>query len=97
MANLVSQPIELARGQATVPLSGIDIPFHSSYLRSGIDVFRECLVNMIHEEAVIPEQLIGKFIPNVMGTPFSLDRDYVEEAARITGSKMLSGLLDVGA
>ncbi|KAG0644946.1 malonyl Co-A carrier protein [Hyphodiscus hymeniophilus] len=97
MAKVASHPIELDRGRATVPLSGIDIPFHSSYLRAGIDVFRECLVQMISEEAVVPEQLIGKFIPNVMGTPFSLDRKYVEEAARVTGSKMLKSLLGQGA
>lgn len=97
MSKLVPQPIELPRGRATVPLSGIDIPFHSSYLREGIDVFRECLVNMIREDAVVPEQLVGKFIPNVMGSPFSLETEYVEEAARITGSKMLRSLLDARA
>ena len=34
--------IVLERGLAMVPLAGLDVPFHSRYLWSGIMPFREC-------------------------------------------------------
>lgn len=34
--------IILERGLATIPLSGIDVPFHSRYLWSGVMPFRAC-------------------------------------------------------
>ncbi|KAH8807720.1 fatty acid synthase beta subunit [Xylogone sp. PMI_703] len=93
-AKKLARPIELSRGKATVPLSGIDIPFHSSYLRAGIDIFRECLKEKINAENINPDQLVGKFIPNVTGTPFSLDRSYVEYVADITRSILLKSLIE---
>jgi len=34
--------IVLQRGLATIPLSSIDVPFHSRYLWSGVMPFRAC-------------------------------------------------------
>jgi len=34
--------IVLERGLATIPLAGIDVPFHSRYLWSGVMPFRAC-------------------------------------------------------
>lgn len=34
--------IILERGLATIPLAGIDVPFHSRYLWSGVMPFRAC-------------------------------------------------------
>lgn len=34
--------IKLERGFATIPLPGIDIPFHSRYLWAGVMPFRTC-------------------------------------------------------
>jgi hypothetical protein len=34
--------IVLERGLATIPLPGIDVPFHSRYLWSGVMPFRAC-------------------------------------------------------
>ena len=33
---------ELQRGYATIPLPGIDVPFHSRYLWAGVMPFRAC-------------------------------------------------------
>ena len=33
---------ELQRGFATIPLPGIDVPFHSRYLWAGVMPFRAC-------------------------------------------------------
>lgn len=35
--------IRLERGFATVPLPGIDVPFHSRYLWAGVMPFRACM------------------------------------------------------
>lgn len=94
VAKSLAQPIDLQRGKATVPLRGINVPFHSSYLRTGIDNYRESLRQMIHQEDIFPERLVGKFIPNVMGKPFSVEKSYVEEVARVTGSEPLQKLVD---
>jgi fatty acid synthase subunit beta len=34
--------IQLERGFATIPLPGIDVPFHSRYLWAGVMPFRTC-------------------------------------------------------
>ena len=93
-SNTLPQPIELDRGRATVPLSGINVPFHSSYLRGGINTYREYLKEKILEENIAPDRLVGRFIPNVIGKPFSVDRSYVEEVAQITGSVPLQRMLE---
>jgi fatty acid synthase subunit beta len=90
----LSSPIKLERGSATIPLNGIDVPFHSTYLRNGIGSYRKFLSGKILEENIDPDKLIGKFIPNVTGKPFSVDRKYVEEVAEMTGSTTLRRVLE---
>ena len=85
--------IKLERGTATIPLRGIDVPFHSTYLRSGISPYRKFLGEKILEESIDPDKLIGKFIPNVTAEPFAVDRPYIENAAQVTGSLALKELL----
>ena len=36
--------IKLERGFATIPLPGIDVPFHSRYLWAGVLPFRACKI-----------------------------------------------------
>ena len=38
--------IKLERGFATIPLPGINVPFHSRYLWAGVMPFRACEVNL---------------------------------------------------
>lgn len=40
--------IKLERGFATIPLPGIDVPFHSRYLWAGVMPFRACKHDPIH-------------------------------------------------
>ena len=82
-------PHDLARGVATIPLKGIDVPFHSSQLRGGVDSYRRFLQERVRPRDVQWEKLVGRFVPNVMAKPFSVERAYVEEAARVTGSEAL--------
>jgi fatty acid synthase subunit beta, fungi type len=90
----MAKPVELGRTAATVPLSGVNVPFHSSYLRGGVDTYRAYLSEMMREENVDPDKLVGRYIPNVIGKPFSLDCDYLQQVADLTGSQPLKDLLE---
>ncbi|RDW87105.1 Fatty acid synthase beta subunit [Aspergillus mulundensis] len=93
-AKALPSPIQLQRGKATVPLEGIDVPFHSSHLRSTVDRFRQCLLRPgFLVDNIDVEQLVGKYIPNVMARPFSLDREYFQEAFELTQSPVLGEIL----
>ena len=85
--------IELERGRATIPLKGIDIPFHSTLLRGEIENYRQYLRSMVSQDSIVPEQMIGRWIPNVMGKPFSITKSYVNQVREVTGSKHLEKLL----
>ncbi|KAG9401869.1 3-oxoacyl-[acyl-carrier-protein] synthase [Aphanomyces cochlioides] len=37
------KPFTLKRGTATIPLSGLDVPFHSRWLLGGVPAFRELM------------------------------------------------------
>lgn len=87
-------PIELQRGKATIPLSGVNVPFHSSYLHGGIDTYRDYLLEHFGKENVKLERLVGKFVPNVTAKPFDTSRAYVEDAAKVTGSERLMQLVE---
>ncbi|KAI1121427.1 enoyl reductase domain of FAS1 [Nemania abortiva] len=80
---------ELQRGKATIPLVGIDIPFHSKLLRPGVAAYRRFLQQCIRVEDIRPESMIGRFTPNVTGKPFSIATSYIEETAQLTRSSVL--------
>ncbi|KAM7183863.1 beta subunit of fatty acid synthetase, partial [Naviculisporaceae sp. PSN 640] len=88
-AKVQAEGIVLTRGKATVPLSGVDVPFHSSFLRPRIEAFRRTLQDSLSMERIQPERLVGKYVPNVTGTPFELSKGYLETVAEITGSERL--------
>src|SRR5690554_4492472 len=52
------KPLELQRGLATIPLRGIDVPFHSTFLRSGVKPFRSFLQKKILKSSIDPSKLI---------------------------------------
>ncbi|KAJ9477291.1 Fatty acid synthase subunit beta [Pseudozyma hubeiensis] len=86
--------IELKRGIATIPLAGIDVPFHSRFLSNGIDPFRRFLDSRLDIETVKPEELVDRYIPNLVAKVFSLERDYIEHVAEVTRSQVLLQILD---
>ncbi|KAF2204997.1 beta subunit of fatty acid synthase [Delitschia confertaspora ATCC 74209] len=87
------QPIDLERGFATIPLKGIDVPFHSTFLRSGVKPFRSFLLKKIHKTSIDPSKLIGKYIPNVTAKPFELTKEYFEDVYRLTNSPKIGNIL----
>ncbi len=83
-----------APGQrAFIMIPGIDVPFHSSHLRDGVDDFRE------HLDTLIPDQvsldiLVDRYIPNLVARPFELTLDFVESMAGVVDSPYLRPILD---
>ncbi|KAI5794515.1 acyl transferase domain-containing protein [Peziza echinospora] len=90
---LKPQPIELQRGLATIPLRGIDVPFHSTFLRSGVKPFRSFLMKKILKSSIDPSKLVGKYIPNVTAKPFQLTKEYFEEVYKLTNSPRIGNVL----
>ena len=86
--------IELKRGQATIPLPGIDVPFHSSFLRPGVDSFRHVLRQYIKTENVDVEKLAGKYVPNLVAQPFAVEKNFAEKVKQNTGSGLLGRVID---
>lgn len=86
-------PLDLQRGFATIPLKGIDVPFHSTFLRSGVKPFRSFLLKKINKTTIDPSKLIGKYIPNVTARPFELTKEYFEDVHRLTGSPRIGAIL----
>jgi fatty acid synthase subunit beta len=85
--------LELERGYATIPLKGIDVPFHSSFLRNGVKPFRAFLAKKIPKNQINPALLINNYIPNVTAKPFALTKEYVQECYDLTGSPRLKEIL----
>ena len=88
------QPIDLERGFATIPLKGISVPFHSSYLMSGVKPFKNFLKKNIVKENVKADRLVGKYIPNLTAKPFELTKEYFEDVYEITKSEKIKEIIE---
>ncbi|CEM29078.1 unnamed protein product [Vitrella brassicaformis CCMP3155] len=88
--------VPLQRGTATIPLKGIDIPFHSRLLRKGVGTFRRLLEHGLAAVEFPPSVFVGKYFPNLVGRPFSLTEGFIEAALKATEgqSNSLKDLLD---
>ena len=96
-AEAAGRKLTLERGEATIPIPGIDVPFHSRYLIGGVPGFRNVLRKALPIETFqrpgILERMIGCYIPNLVALPFSLARYYCEEILRCTDSPVMARLL----
>lgn len=90
-------PIELERGVATIPLKGIDVPFHSSHLRHSVPAFQNFLQQQISKESLQVDKLVGRYIPNLIGKPFSIEKEFLREVWDLTGSEVLKELIESAA
>lgn len=87
-------PIELKQGKATLPLKGIDVPFHSSHLHPSVPPYRDYLQQQISKESLQVDKLVGRYIPNLIGKPFSIQTEYLREVWKLTGSEILRELVE---
>ncbi len=83
---------EFGGKRAFILVPGIDVPFHSTVLRGGVDDFRERLLHLLPEQ-IDPKILIGRYIPNLVPKPFNLGREFIQEIADLVPSEPLAAVL----
>lgn len=90
-----TQPVlEVSKGISSIPLAGIDVPFHSSFLLPGVPAFRSILQKKLQVSDIIVSGLEGKYVPNLMGIPFWVSREFLEKVYSVSGSNVVKELLD---
>ena len=84
---------EISGGKrAFILVPGIDVPFHSDVLRVGVDDFRRSLERVMPRDAD-PALLVGRYIPNLVPRPFTLDRDFIQEIRDLVPAEPLDEIL----
>lgn len=84
---------ELSGGKRSfILVPGIDVPFHSSVLRIGVDDFRRSLERVMPRDAD-PDLIIGRYIPNLVPKPFTLDREFIQEIRDLVPAEPLDEVL----
>ncbi|OBI30137.1 3-oxoacyl-ACP synthase [Mycobacterium sp. E1386] len=71
---------------------GIDVPFHSRVLRVGVAEFRRSLERVMPRDKN-PDVIIGRYIPNLVPRPFTLDRDFIQEIRDLVPAEPLDEIL----
>ncbi len=84
---------EISGGKRSfILVPGIDVPFHSSVLRVGVADFRRSLERVMPRDAD-PALIVGKYIPNLVPRPFTLDRDFIQEIRDLVPAEPLDEIL----
>ncbi|MGV0745892.1 fatty acid synthase subunit beta domain-containing protein [Mycolicibacterium sp. XJ870] len=84
---------EISGGKRSfILVPGIDVPFHSSVLRVGVDDFRRSLERVMPTDQD-PELIVGRYIPNLVPRPFTLDRDFIQEIRDLVPAEPLDEIL----
>ncbi len=84
---------EISGGKRSfILVPGIDVPFHSSVLRVGVADFRRSLDRVMPRDQD-PDLIVGKYIPNLVPRPFTLDRDFIQEIRDLVPAEPLDEIL----
>lgn len=84
---------EISGGKRSfILVPGIDVPFHSSVLRIGVDDFRRSLERVMPRDQD-PALIIGRYIPNLVPKPFTLDREFIQEIRDLVPAEPLDEVL----
>ncbi|MGV0794140.1 fatty acid synthase subunit beta domain-containing protein [Mycolicibacterium sp. XJ1819] len=84
---------ELTGGKRSfILVPGIDVPFHSSVLRVGVADFRRSLERVMPRDQD-PNLIIGRYIPNLVPKPFSLEREFIQEIRDLVPAEPLDEIL----
>src|SRR5947209_5012771 len=84
---------ELSGGRRSfILVPGIDVPFHSRVLRVGVAEFRRSLDRVMPRDQN-PDLVIGRYIPNLVPRPFTLDRDFIQEIRDLVPAEPLDEIL----
>ncbi|KAJ1909732.1 fatty acid synthase alpha subunit Lsd1, partial [Mycoemilia scoparia] len=85
--------LKLKPGKATIPLPGIDVPFHSTFLLPGVGPFRNFLMRKMNISDIDVSRLRSYYIPNLTARPFDITKDYFQEVFDLTQSTRVSKVL----
>ncbi|KAA1373612.1 DUF1729 domain-containing protein [Aeromicrobium fastidiosum] len=77
---------------AFILVPGIDVPFHSTVLHGGVPDFRLRLQELL-PATIDPTILEGRYVPNLVPRPFTLDRAFLQEIADLVPSQPLDDVL----
>ncbi|MGH1563726.1 fatty acid synthase subunit beta domain-containing protein [Mumia sp. DW29H23] len=91
-ADIAKRRAEFGGKAAFILVPGIDVPFHSRVLRGGVPDFRHRLEELL-PETIDPSILLGRYVPNLVPRPFTLDRAFVAEIAETVPSAPLEEVL----
>ncbi|MDD7814725.1 DUF1729 domain-containing protein [Mycobacterium sp. CSUR Q5927] len=84
---------EISGGKRSfILVPGIDVPFHSSVLRIGVDDFRRSLERVM-PHGKDPALIVGRYIPNLVPKPFTLDREFIQEIRDLVPATALDEIL----
>ncbi len=84
---------EISGGKRSfILVPGIDVPFHSSVLRVGVNDFRRAL-DRVMPHGKDPSLVVGRYIPNLVPRPFTMDRDFIEEIRELVPAEPLDEIL----
>ncbi|MDN6655969.1 MAG: acyltransferase domain-containing protein, partial [Bifidobacterium crudilactis] len=72
---------------------GIDVPFHSTLLRKGVPEFRDKLDALLPQH-IDYERLVGRYIPNLVATPFAMTKEFAAEILKVVPSARIKAALD---
>ncbi|WP_024443487.1 type I polyketide synthase [Mycobacterium sp. UM_WGJ] len=84
---------EISGGKRSfILVPGIDVPFHSEVLRIGVDDFRRSLERVMPRDQD-PALIVGRYIPNLVPKPFTLDREFIQEIRDLVPAEPLDEVL----
>ncbi|MDM2116306.1 DUF1729 domain-containing protein, partial [Mycobacteroides abscessus] len=83
---------EFGGRRSFILVPGIDVPFHSKVLRVGVAEFRRSLERVLPMDGD-PNLIIGKYIPNLVPKPFTLDREFIQEIRDLVPAEPLDEVL----
>ena len=84
---------EISGGKRSfILVPGIDVPFHSRVLRVGVAEFRRSLERLVPRDKD-PDLIVGRYIPNLVPRPFTMDRDFIQEIRDLVPAEPLDEIL----
>jgi fatty acid synthase len=73
-------------------IPGVDVPFHSSRLAAAVPAFRATLERAL--PATVPwRTLVGRYIPNLVARPFSLEPEFIDRVVAASGAEALRSIV----
>ncbi|WP_018143474.1 type I polyketide synthase [Alloscardovia criceti] len=75
---------------------GIDVPFHSTKLRSGVPEFRNKLDELLPEH-IDYSVLEGRYIPNLVARPFEMTKEFAQSILDVVPSERIRAALEDSA